>query len=268
MRTVLMLTVMGLLFVAQVVSAQSAAEQEAAQAEALTLGELVRQVKEGSSERRRALEAREQRFLEARDERASMLREMTRQRQAEEAMADELRNRFEAGEDELADLETLLDERSGDLKDVFTAVSQVAADARASLQNSMVSAEVGDRSELLSRLASADTLPSAADLRSLWLTLLDEMHESGRVSRFESPVIASSGEEVSRRVTRLGTFIALSEGEYLRYLPDSGRLLALARQPTGTSRSDALAFEAAEEPLQVVALDPSRGAILSLVVQT
>jgi biopolymer transport protein ExbB len=268
MRTVLMLTVMGLLFVAQVVSAQSAAEQEAAQAEALTLGELVRQVKEGSSERRRALEAREQRFLEARDERASMLREMTRQRQAEEAMADELRNRFEAGEDELADLETLLDERSGDLKDVFTAVSQVAADARASLQNSMVSAEVGDRSELLSRLASADTLPSAADLRSLWLTLLDEMHESGRVSRFESPVIASSGEEVSRRVTRLGTFTALSEGEYLRYLPDSGRLLALARQPTGTSRSDALAFEAAEEPLQVVALDPSRGAILSLVVQT
>ena len=65
-----------------------------------------------------------------------------------------------------------------------------------SVQNSMVSAEMGDRSELLSRLASADTLPSAADLRALWLTLLDEMHESGRVSRFEAPVIVASGEEV------------------------------------------------------------------------
>ena len=81
-------------------------------------------------------------------------------------------------------------------------------------------------------------------------------------------MIVASGEEVTRQVTRVGTFTALAEGEYLRYLPDSGRLLALARQPAGTSRSDALAFEAGEEPLTMVALDPSRGAILSLVVQT
>ncbi len=258
-----------LLFVAPAAAGQTADDLEAAEAtQAVTLGELVQQVKEGGSERRRALEAREQRFLEARDERASMFEEMARLRREQEALADQLRNRFEAGEEELADLETLLDERSGDLKDVFTAVSQVAADARASVQNSMVSAEVGDRSELLSRLASTDTLPSAADLRALWLTLLDEMHESGRVSRFEAPVIVASGEEVMRRVTRVGTFTALAEGEYLRFLPDSGRLLALARQPAGTSRSDALAFEAREEPLAMVALDPSRGAILSLVVQT
>jgi len=258
-----------LLFMTQVAYSEQAEVPDAmAESPTLTLGELVRQVREGGSERRRALEVREQRFLEARDDRASMFQEMTRQRQQEEALADELRNRFEAGEDELADLETLLDERSGDLKDVFTAVSQVAADAQASVQNSMVSAEMGDRSELLSRLASADTLPSAADLRALWLTLLDEMHESGRVSRFEAPVIVASGEEVNRQVTRVGTFTALAEGEYLRYLPDSGRLLALARQPAGTSRSDALDFEAAQEPLQMVALDPSRGAILSLVVQT
>ena len=148
---------------------EDAVAETAAEAEALTLGELVQRVKEGSSERRRALEAREQRFIEARDERAAMFREIARKRREEEALADELRNRFEAGEDELADLETLLDDRSGDLKDVFTAVGQVAADARASVQNSMVSAELGDRSELLSRLASADTLPSAADLRALWL---------------------------------------------------------------------------------------------------
>jgi biopolymer transport protein ExbB len=269
MRGLRLLLLCWLLSLTQMAYSEQAEDPDAtAEPPTLTLGELVRQVREGGSERRRALEVREQRFLEARDDRASMFQEMTRQRQQEEALADELRNRFEAGEDELADLETLLDERSGDLKDVFTAVSQVAADAQASVQNSMVSAEMGDRSELLSRLASADTLPSAADLRALWLTLLDEMHESGRVSRFEAPVIVASGEEVNRQVTRVGTFTALAEGEYLRYLPDSGRLLALARQPAGTSRSDALDFEAAEEPLQMVALDPSRGAILSLVVQT
>ncbi len=246
-----------------------AAEAESdADAAALSLSELVQRVKEGSGERRRALEERERRFLEARDERATLLAGIERQRREQEALADELRDAFEVGEIELADLETLLDERSGDLKDVFTAVNQVAADAGASLQNSMVSAELGDRSELLDRLASPDALPSAADLRALWLTLLDEMHQSGRVSRFEAPVIVASGEEIVRRVTRIGTFTALAEGDYLRFLPDSGRLLALARQPAGTSRGDVLAFEAAQEPLAMVALDPSRGAILSLVVQT
>ena len=248
------------------VAAQTAVDSEVAPA--LTLGELVQQVREGTSERKQALAVRERRFIEARDNRAALLEEIARQRREQEALADQLRRQFESGEEALADLETLLDDRSGDLKDVFTAVSQVAADARASVQNSMVSAEVGDRSELLSRLASAETLPSAADLRALWLTLLDEMHESGRVSRFEAPVIAASGEEETRQVTRVGTFTALAEGEYLRYLPDSGRLLALGRQPAGTSRSDALSFEAEEEALAMVALDPSRGAILSLVVQT
>ena len=248
---------------------RAASSDEASDADpALSLSELVQRVKAGSSERRRALAERERRFIEARDERAALLSEIERQRRQEETLADELRDRFETGEVALADLETLLDERSGDLKDVFTAVNQVAADAGASVQNSMVSAELGDRGELLTRLASPDTLPSAADLRALWLTLLDEMHESGRVSRFEAPVIVASGEEVVRQVTRIGTFTALAEGDYLRYLPDSGRLLALARQPVGTSRGDVLAFENAEEPLRTVALDPSRGAILSLVVQT
>ena len=93
--------------------------------------------------------------------------EMARNRREEEALADELRNRFEAGEEELADLETLLDERSGDLKDVFTAVNQVAADARA------VRAELhgfcrGGRSQRAAVTAwpAADSLPSAADLQS------------------------------------------------------------------------------------------------------
>ncbi len=247
---------------------EAAAAGENTDAEPLTLDELVRSVREGNSARRQNLIEREQRFIEARDERATLLQEMTRARREQETLGDQLRARFETGEDELSDLETLLEESSSDLKDVFTAVNQVAADTRASVQNSMVSAELGDRSELLSRLASTDTLPSAADLRALWLLLLDEMHESGRVARFEAPVIIASGEEEVREVTRIGTFTALASGEYLRYLPDSGRLLALARQPAGTSRSDALAFEAADDPLAMVALDPSRGAILSLVVQT
>jgi len=233
----------------------------------VTLGELVEQVREGSASRRRDLELREQRFVEAREERSALLEEITRERSEAEALADRLRRSFEAGEEELAALETALDERSGDLRDVFSAVNQVASDTMTSVQNSMVSAEVGDRMSLLEKLASTDTLPSAGELRDLWLLLLEEMHESGRVSRFNVPIISASGEEEDRTVTRIGTFTALSQGDYLRFLPESGRLLALARQPAGTSRERAIAFELAEEELVTVALDPSRGAILSLIVQ-
>jgi biopolymer transport protein ExbB len=245
-----------------------AAEANEAPQVPMTIGDLIEQVREGSSSRQRELEERERRFIEARDERAGMLEEIRRQRREAEALADKLRNAFETGEDELSELETTLDERSGDLKEVFGTVNQVAGDSLASIQNSMVSAELPDRMPLLERLASAETMPSATDLRALWLLLLDEMHESGRVSRFDVPIIAASGEEETRQVTRIGTFTALADGDYLRFLPESGRLLALARQPAGTNRGDVLAFERADEPMVTVALDPSRGAILSLIVQT
>jgi biopolymer transport protein ExbB len=234
----------------------------------LTIGELIEQVRAGGATRAQALEERERRFVEARDQRAGLLRDVVRQRREAEALADRLRAAFEAGEDTLADLETTLDERSSDLREVFVAVNQVSADTLASIQNSMVSAQIRDRDVLLERLSSSETLPSADDLRALWLLLLEEMHQSGRVARFEVPIIAASGEEMAQRVTRIGTFSALGGGDYLRFLPESGRLLALARQPAGTSRADALAFEQAGEELVSVALDPSRGAILSLIVQT
>ena len=59
----------------------------------------------------------------------------------------------------------------------------------------------------------------------------------------------------------------LSEGAYLRYLPESGRLLALARQPQGSQPAAIAAFERAAEPLLTLPIDPSRGTILALVVQ-
>jgi biopolymer transport protein ExbB len=237
-------------------------------AEEMSLRDLLESVRSGTASRRAELEARERRFIEARDERLGLLAEAQTRRARLEAEADRLRDAYEAGEDELADLETTLDEQSGDLRDVFSVVHQVAADMLPVIQNSMVSTQLTGRAEILERLSSTDTLPSAADLRTLWTLLLEEMDESGRVARFETPIISPSGEEGVRTVTRIGTFSALADGDYLRFLPESGRLLALARQPAQANRAAALDFEAAAEPLVSIALDPSRGAILSLVVQT
>lgn len=233
-----------------------------------TINELILTVREGTLARRAELAAREQRFIDARDERAELLSIATRQREQEEAEADRLRDAYQQGEEELATLEDLLEERSGDLTQVFSVVTQVAGDAVPLVQNSMVSAQYQDRMPLLETLAASESIPSASQLRELWLLFMDEMLRSGEVARFEIPIITGQGEEEIRQVTRIGTFSALSGGEYLRFLPESGRLLALARQPLEASSGNARQFEAAEEELVSVAIDPSRGSILSLIVQT
>ena len=154
-----------------------------------TIAELVTAVREGSASRRAELERRERRFIEQRDQRAQLLQEATNRREQEEAEADRLRIAYEQGERELAELETSLEERSGDLSEVFTVVSQVAADAVPMVQNSMVSAQVGQRIALLEQLSDSRSIPTAAQLRELWLLFLDEMTLSGQVARFEVPII-------------------------------------------------------------------------------
>jgi biopolymer transport protein ExbB len=234
----------------------------------MTLSDLVQSVRDSAAVARARLAEREQRFIAARDERRKILQSVRTQRQAAEREADQLRRAFEQAEEDLAELETQLDKNAGDLREVFAVVRQVAGDVSPVLQNSLVSAQLEGRIDLVERLSSADANPTAQEMRELWLTLLDEMEQSGLVARFTTPVIAANGEEQVRQVTRIGTFNALADGQYLRYLPESGKLLALARQPAGTSAADALGFEQQLQALSTVAIDPSRGAILALIVQT
>lgn len=233
-----------------------------------TLDELIDSLKDSSTQQAKRLAEREARFVAARNERSRLLEDARARRREAEREADRLRVEFERSEQELADLETRLDENAGDLRELFTVVRQTAGDAAPMIESSLVSAELGPRNALLRTLSEPGAIPSAEELRELWLILLDEMNESGRVSRFEAPVISAGGEERTRSVTRIGTFTALADGRYLRYLPDTGRLLALGRQPVGVDPGDVLAFEEARDPLQRIAIDPSRGSILSLIVQT
>jgi biopolymer transport protein ExbB len=237
-------------------------------AEPTTLDELIDSLKDSSAQQARRLEEREARFVAAREERARLLDDARTRRRGAEREADQLRSEFERSEQELADLETRLDENAGDLRELFTVVRQTAGDALPMIEGSLVSAELGPRNALLRRLAEPGAIPTADELRKLWLILLDEMNQSGRVSRFEAPVISADGEERTRAVTRIGTFTALAEGSYLRYLPETGHLLALGRQPVGVDPGDVMAFEEASDRLRNVAIDPSRGSILSLIVQT
>ena len=260
-----------LLFIITLLMLGSAAAQEQSDTTAaestMTLDDLLEQVRTGTTARRNELAAREQRFIEAREERARLLSEIERQRREAEALADQLRAEFERGEAQLAELETQLEENAGDLREVFNVARQTAGDALPTLQNSLVRSQYPMDIDLLDTLASGEATPSSSQLRDLWLMLLEEMNESGKVARFERTVIGADGVEASRTITRIGTFAALADGDYLRYLPESASLLVLPRQPKGIDTAAIERFEAATSTIEPIAIDPSRGAILALVVQ-
>jgi biopolymer transport protein ExbB len=66
---------------------------------------------------------------------------------------------------------------------------------------------------------------------------------------------------------RIGGFLAVSEGRYLNYLPSVGKLGVLSRQPSGDLTQLAASIEAAQSGHVAAAVDPSRGVLLSLIVQ-
>ena len=98
--------------------------------------------------------------------------------------------------------------------------------------------------------------------------MLQEMVESGRVSRFDTPVLNSAGIEETTKVTRVGLFNAVQDGQYLHWLPDVQKLSILGRQPEERFRSTAEDLSESNGEMVKFALDPSPGSILSLLVQT
>jgi biopolymer transport protein ExbB len=94
------------------------------------------------------------------------------------------------------------------------------------------------------------------------------MTESGRVVRFTAPVIAAAGGQSDREVIRIGTFSTVADGKYLQWVQESGKLTELGRQPAGSHLATLGELAEARDGIVGVAVDPSRGSLLSLLIQT
>lgn len=209
-----------------------------------------------------------ERFLDERDSQKQLLEESRARLAAENRRADQLRENYEGNEATLTQYEADLQERAGDLNDLFAIVRQTALNANGVLETSLVAAEHAGRSSFLLDLGKGQRPPSIDDIKQLWTMLLSEIAESGKVVRFNATVIKPRGDEVEQQVTRAGVFNSISGGAFLRYLPDSGKLVELSRQPAARFQRMAKALESADSGMHAMALDPSKGAILSLMVQS
>jgi biopolymer transport protein ExbB len=235
----------------------------------LDIEALIEQVRtEGRNERRHNQE-REARFVAQRDRQKQRLAELKAQVTQAEAYAEKLRARFEQNEETLIGLDEQLQKEAGDLGDLFAVVRQNATELRSLMWRSMVSAQYPERADFLDRLGAGTGFSISIDeLKQVWILLLEEINQAGKVVRFEAPVITTTGEEVASTITRSGVFTATSRGRFLKYLPESGKLVELARQPALRYREMAADLEQAKEGLHAMAVDPTKGSILGLLVRS
>ncbi|HDY85151.1 hypothetical protein LCGC14_0677620 [marine sediment metagenome] len=211
---------------------------------------------------------READFISARDDQAKLLVEAKAQLASEQQRSESLNLSFQEHEKSLAEKEDLLQEKSGSLGELFGTVRQISNDSRSIIETSMVSAEKPDRVKFLTTMAERKQQPTIDELRTLWLMLQEEMTESGKMSQFKTSIITAEGKMEERNVTRVGVFTAFSDGKFLRYLPETASLVELGRQPVDRLRSLITDFESTTDgSLMPVVVDPTRGAIMALLVQ-
>jgi biopolymer transport protein ExbB len=237
-------------------------------AQKIDLDQLLNEVRQSRGSERLINQEREQRFLRARNEQQALLREARTEEQQLEKRADELRAQFERNEARLAELEQDLATRSGELTDVFGIARQSALEAQASIKNTMLSVQFKDWPERLNEVSNRPHALTIEDLETLWLTILEATAQNGKVVRFQAPVITAQGEETEKTVTRVGVFNAVADGRFLRYLPETVKLVELSRQPPARFTSLVAQLEETREGYQVFPVDPSRGGILALIVHS
>jgi biopolymer transport protein ExbB len=250
-------------------AADAAAAAAAAAPEAKSLQELLELVRKGYRAERTAHQAREKRFREEREAQSQLLADAKARLTRAEDLSQRLEAAFQQNEGVLAESEATLADRLGSLGELFGVVRQVAGDTRSNLQGSLTSAQIPpDRDAFLEELGKKKALPEIAALEKLWYELSREMTEQGRVVRFEAPVLAVEGGEERREVVRAGVFSALADGEYLLWDPDVQRLRELNRQPPPQYLSTVAPFETTREGMALLAVDPSRGSLLSVLIDT
>src|SRR6056297_3022219 len=113
--------------------------------ESESLEDLLREVERAASAEARIDEERLQRFIRERANQRQLLDEALAELRAEETRSERLRAAFDANELELVELETTLDERMGNLGELFGVVRQVAGDVGTVIEESMVSAQLPGR---------------------------------------------------------------------------------------------------------------------------
>ncbi|WP_456418550.1 MotA/TolQ/ExbB proton channel family protein [Thiolapillus sp.] len=234
---------------------------------AQSLDTLLKQVKQAKAEEARLNKQREAEFLKNKKKQEQLLATAREKLAAEKARGESLKQQFDDNEKKLAEAEETLERRQGNLGELFGVVRQVAGDVAGILDASLVTSQYPGRSKELVRMSNEKKLPSIPELEELWYQMQHEMTESGKVVKYMDSVVSVDGTENQQEVVRVGVFNTVSNGKFLRYLSETDQLIVLPRQPAPRFLRMAEDLQNATTGPVPMAVDPSRGSILNLLVQ-
>ena len=237
-------------------------------AEHLALDQLLEDVKNNQGIEGKRNHARESAFISEKLKQQQRLKAAKVERKKQERISKKLKKHLEDNEKVLTVLESELRQKGGVLGELLGVARQAAGDLRVDFERSLVSSQFTGRGQQLSLIADNKALPTIAQLEQLWFLLQQEMTESGKVVHFNAEVLSAAGEAQQGKVIRIGAFNALSNGHYLRYLPESEQLAVLVRQPESQFTNLAEEFGTAMTGNADLGIDPTRGVILSMLIQT
>ena len=237
-----------------------------------TLGDLLKNVQERRVVESREHVQREREFLEKKNEQQRMLNNARAERRREEQRSERLETKFEENEILIGERQEQLDKRLGSLRELFGVLQQVSGDVRGQFEGSVISVEYPGRGDWLgefaAKMGTSTQLATIAEMEDLWFEMQREMTESGKISRFNATVNKLNGERVETEVIRVGAFNVVADGEYINYDVNSGELVELGRQPSARFSNTAEDLSEADPGETVAfAIDPSRGSMLSLLIQ-
>ena len=224
-------------------------------------------VEENTLLRSKSNQERLDQFIKNRNQQQKLLNDARWLLKLEKDREQKLTKNFEDNDAKLSDLEEQLNLKIGTLGETFGVVRQISGDAKSTYSQSLTNLQFPSRIDFLADLAERKALPSVPELEKLWFTLLNEIYESGKVVSFDSPVLDTSGDAENQKVLRIGQFNAISSRKYLRFIPEQQVLEYLESNPPSTRSSVRALSKLESDGYAEFAIDPTRGSLLSLILQ-
>ena len=205
-------------------------------------------------------------FRATAQERESMLKEVEGLIRQEEKRSRDMEKRFAAGEKELISRRDKLDALTVHYKEVLATAKLWAVDLKSQFLQSLVSTQIPDRIAPLDVIGDDERATTVADMDQLLFAALEELSQQGRIVRFDTQVTQPDGTRIDASVVRVGVFTATTEGRFLSFTDDARDMVILPRQPRASLRGVSSDLQETTEGHARAVVDPSRGAILSLLV--
>jgi len=232
------------------------------------LDQLLETVRQQQRNQQQLNQHREQQFLADKTAQQSLLAEARSAFERSQRANQPLVASTEANALEIQRLEKRLEEQLQSMGDLSAIFNEFAGDFAAVMRESMVTAQLPGRDAKMRQISEMESHPTIERIQSLWLLLQEDMTEAGKIVKFDAAVVSPDGSSGVLPVTRIGTFTALTDFGFLRYVPETHELLALSRQPAARYRVAAESFTDSRQPLATAIVDPTRGSLLGMMGYT